>query len=276
MSPVVPRWNPRGDGMRLGFRTRYEQDVSRGRAQLKPGRVVTEQDLSGLPPLLQTYLRRVGVVGHPQVRAFHVRFSGELRRSHDSGWMKIQVEQHTFLGPEPARLFLLRASRFGIPFEAFHRFVGPTATMQVRVASLFQVVDAKGPEMDQGETVTFFNDLCLLAPAALLEVDVAWEKGEGRTLKGTLRHQGQCVSAVLTFDEQGDLADFVSEDRYQASDGKTFLKCPWSTPVHGYQDVAGLRLLARADALWLEPQGPFPYARFEVEELVHNMRSPAN
>jgi len=271
MSPVVPRWNPRGDGMRLGFRTRYEQDVSRGRAQLKPGRVVTEQDLSGLPPLLQTYLRRVGVVGHPQVRAFHVRFSGELRRSHDLGWMKIQVEQHTFLGPEPARLFLLRASRFGIPFEAFHRFVGPTATMQVRVASLFQVVDAKGPEMDQGETVTFFNDLCLLAPAALLEADVTWDESGPSTLKGTFRHQDRSVSATLSFDDHGDLANFVSEDRFQSADGKAYLRYPWSTPIHEYGNHAGFHLMSRAEALWIEPTGPFPYARFVLESIAYNM-----
>jgi hypothetical protein len=260
--------------MRPSFRTRYEQDVSRGLAQAGPEVLVTEQDLAELPTLLQTYLRRVGVVGRPRVHNFRARFGGEFRRSHESGWMGIRAEQHTFLGPQPARLFLMKATLFGIPFEAFHCFEGPSATMQVRVAGLFQVVDAKGPEMNQGETVTFFNDLCLLAPAALLDVDVAWEKGVGRTLKGTFRHQGQCVSAVLTFDEQGDLADFVSEDRYQASDGKTYLKCPWSTPVHGYRDAAGLRLLARADALWLEPEGPFPYARFEVEELVYNVGSP--
>jgi hypothetical protein len=190
--------------------------------------------------------------------------------------MRIRAEQHTFLGPQPARLFLMKAALFGIPFEAYHCFAGPTATMQVRLASLIQVVDAKGPEMDQAETVTMFNDLCLLAPAALLDADVAWEKGDERTLKGTFRYQGQRVSAMLTFDEQGDLADFVSEDRYQSSDGKSSLKCPWSTPVHEYRDIAGLRLLARADALWLEPEGPFPYARFEVEELVYNVGRPAD
>jgi hypothetical protein len=143
--------------------------------------------------------------------------------------------------------------------------------MQARVASLFQVVDAKGPEMDQGETVTFFNDLCLLAPAALLDADVSWGEAYGRTLKGTFRHQGHRVSAILTFDAHGDLADFVSEDRYQSSDGKTFLKYPWSTPVQAYGDFSGFHLMSKGDALWLEPAGPFPYARFEVESLAYNV-----
>lgn len=257
--------------MRTSFRTRYEQDVTHRLAHARPKVLVTEEDLADLPPLLRTYLQRVGVVGRPRVQNFRARFRGELRTSHESGWMQIRAEQYTFLGHEPARLFLVKAARFGIPFEASHRFVGPRASMQVRVASLFQMVDAKGPEMDQSETVTFFNDLCLLAPAALLDADVSWGEAYGRTLKGTLRHQGHRVSAILSFDEHGDLADFVSEDRFQSGDGKTFLKYPWSTPIQAYGDISGFHLMSKGDALWLEPTGPFPYARFEVELLVYNV-----
>ena len=50
---------------------------------------------------------------------------------------------------------------FGVPFQAFHRFVGPSATIRVKVASVVMMVDAKGPEMDEAETVTLFNDLCV-------------------------------------------------------------------------------------------------------------------
>jgi len=259
--------------MKPGFRTLYEADVFRGLAEPHREKLVTEQDLSGLPSQLQKYLRRVGVVGRPRVHNFRACFRGEMRRSHDAGWMKIRAEQHSFLGPRPARLFLVKGRLLGVPFEGLHRFVGPTATMQIRVAALFQVVDARGPEMDQGETVTFFNDLCLLAPAALLDVDITWEES-AETLKGTLRHQGQCVSARLSFDAEGDLVDFLSEDRFQSSDGKHYLRIPWSTPVREYRDAGGFHLPAQADAIWHEPDGPFPYARFVVEEITYNVHEP--
>ena len=165
----------------------------------------------------------------------------------------------------------MKASRFGIPFESYHRFAGPRASMQVRVALLFPVVDARGPEMDQSETVTFFNDLCLLAPAALLEVDVRWEEGAGRTLRGDFRHQGHRVSAELRFDGQGDLVDFRSEDRFQSADGRTYRRLPWSTPIRAHGNFDGFRLMAEGDAIWQEPTGPFPYARFRVEEVAYNV-----
>jgi hypothetical protein len=79
------------------------------------------------------------------------------------------------------------------------------------------------------------------------------------------------VSALLTFDAQGDLVDFVSEDRFQSADGKTYQSFPWSTPVLGHRDFAGFHLMSRGDAIWIEPGGPFPYARFEVEAIAYNV-----
>lgn len=257
--------------MSFGFRASYEREVA---ARLEGGRTappVAEADLAALPSALQAYLRQAGVVGRPRVRNFRVRLCGTMRPSHGSNWIKIRADQHTFLGPEPARLFLVKASRFGIPNESYHRFAGPTATMQVRVASILQVVDARGPEMDQSETVTFFNDLCLLAPAALLDADVRWEEVPGRRLRGEFRHQGHRVAAVLCFDEQGRLVDFTSEDRFQSADGRHYQRLPWSTPIHGYGEFGGVRLMAEGDALWQEAAGPFPYARFRVEEIAYNV-----
>jgi hypothetical protein len=44
-----------------------------------------------------------------------------------------------------------------------HLFGDTTATVRANVLSSVTVVDASGPEMDRGETVTVFNDLVVLA-----------------------------------------------------------------------------------------------------------------
>ena len=247
----------------------YRRDVAQGMALGRATGNVAEADLASLPPALQTYLRRVGVVGKPRVNHFRVRFTGQLRNGHDGPWMNIQAEQVTFLDP-PARLFLVTGSRTGISFQALHRFVGPAASMQVRLASLFEVVNASGPEMDQSETVTFFNDLCVLAPAALLEVPVRWEQTGTRTVIGHYTQAGRTVSATLTFTAEGDLAGFSSQDRFQTEDGKRYLRLPWSTPVGDYQPLGGLRLPRSGEAVWPEPGGDFVYAKFKVKTLAIN------
>ena len=36
------------------------------------------------------------------------------------------------------------------------------------------MVDAKGPVMDDGKTVTLFNGLCVFAPGALISHGIQW------------------------------------------------------------------------------------------------------
>jgi hypothetical protein len=44
--------------------------------------------------------------------------------------------------------------------------------------------------MNQGETVTMFNDMCLLAPAALLDVAVVWEEIGSQRVRGAFTNAG--------------------------------------------------------------------------------------
>ncbi len=254
-----------------GFGALYRADVrSFAAAPRAPPARVTEEELAPLPPPLQRYLRRAGAVGRPHVQSFRARFRGTLRNGADAGWMEISAQQHDFLAPAPARLFLMQASRWGVPFEAYHRFADGGATMRVRLASVVELINGRGPELTRSETVTLFNDLCLLAPAALLDADVGWEPVDARTVRGTFAHAGNRVTAQLKFDAQGDLVEFRSNDRSQSADGKVFRQLPWTTPLSEYRDFGPARVAARGDAVWEEPGGAFVYGRFELVELAYN------
>jgi hypothetical protein len=180
--------------------------------------------------------------------------------------MPARVEQASFFD-EPARIFFMRATRSGIPFQALHVYADGEASMRVRVLSLFDVADARGPRMTKSETVTFFNDMCLLAPASLLDARVAWEPIDTRHVRGRFTNAGNTISAELEFDDAGDLENFVSNDRAQSADGTTFRELPWSTPVRDYRDFEGIRVASYGEAIWHEPTGDFAYARFELERL---------
>ncbi len=255
-----------------GFRSVYERESVRRLEGLPPSApIVTEADLAPLPAPLQTFLRKVGVVGRPRVLGFRARFHGRLRNGLDAPWMSFTSEQHNFVdAKEPAaRLFFIDASMKGVPFDGLHAFMGGEARMQIRVGSLVDVVDGRGPEMNQGETVTIFNDLCVMAPGALLAAPIRWTELDARHVRGEYTRQGITVSAVLSFDDQGDLVDFVSEDRFLSSDGKTFQKLPWSTPMRGRREFGGVRLPARGDATWKTAQGDFVYGEFNLEEIEY-------
>lgn len=254
------------------LRSRYADEVRRAAEHVTATAPVTEADLAPLPPLVQTYLRRVGVVGEPHVSSFRATFRAQLRSAPDAPWMDAVVEQHNFLDP-PSRLFFMEASRGGVPVVAFHRYVGDHASFEVRIAGLYPIIDARGPEMDQSETVTMFNDLCLLAPAALVDARVGWEPLDAHRVRATFINAGHTIRADLIFDAEGDLVDFVSNDRY-ASDGKTSHRYPWSTPVSSYAVTSGHRLWKVAEARWHEPSGTWTYIRFVLESIEYGVGAP--
>jgi hypothetical protein len=265
------------DARPSSLRSRYAVEVREGLARAAgewrsaSPPVVTDDDLVGLPALVRTYLMRAGVVGKPRVVDLHAVFHARFRTARDAPWMKATVDQYEFFGRSPRRLFLMDASRAGVPFTAFHRYVGDAATMQVRAAGLVDVADARGADMTASETVTLFNDMCLLAPAALLDAPVTWRPLGERQLEATYTNAGHTISAILTFDAAGDLVGFASNDRLQ-SDGRTSRRLPWSTPVSGYRDFGGARLAAVGHTRWREPDGDeWTYGEFTLERIDYDV-----
>jgi hypothetical protein len=249
----------------------YRKDVAAGLAGVRgEATPIAEEELAHLPEAVRRYLHETGVVGRPRVLDYAVRYTGELRDGPDAAWMKVAVEQQSFTTPA-ARHFLIRASLKGVPFRAYHRYVGDSATFRVRVLGLFEVVDAHGPEMNRSETVTLLNDMCLLAPATLIDPSIRWTEIGPREVRAEFTNAGNTVSAVLTFDERGLLADFVSDDRMRTTDGKTYERMQWSTPVRDWRFVDGRALPGVAEARWCSTDGSFAYARFDPPEIAYNV-----
>lgn len=259
------------NGAPWNFRAQYVREVAAGLQQpVQQSKLLSEADMAHLPPAVQRYLAFVGAVGKPQVWNYQVRFRGALRNGPNDRWMPMVVEQQSFVDP-PARLFLVEASMFGVPFTAFHRYVGPQATFQVKVADLLTVVDAKGAEMNQSETVTLLNDMFLLAPATLIDPQIVWEELDPLTVRATWRNAGNTVSAVVSFADSGALVNFVSEDRYRTSDGKQYERLRWSTPVREWRESDGRKLFSAGEAVWQLPAGAFVYGRFDFVEVQYNV-----
>ncbi|MCA9492850.1 MAG: hypothetical protein KC621_23120 [Myxococcales bacterium] len=234
--------------------------------------LVSEADLAQLPEPVARYLRFVGVVGHPRVWRMRASFDGELRQGAQDPWMVGRFEQ-TSAFDQPARLFWLQASAGGLPFSGLHAYTVGHATMRVRALSLWPVVDApNSPEMVKSESVTFLDDRVLLAPATLIEPDLAWETVDESHVRVSWSGGGVPVSAELVFDpDSGALVDFVSDDRSRSDDGSTFVAARWSTRVRSYDLFDGLRLPKEAEAWWTLPgEEPFVYARFRVQSIAYD------
>ncbi len=126
----------------------------------------------------------------PRIIGFHAEISGRIRGGATDPWMPWTGEQTNTFGSEPSRVFFMDATMRGIPTDVLHASVGSSARTRVRVASLLPIADAHGPEMIQAETVTVLNDLCVLAPAALVDAPIDWQTLGARRVRATFTNAG--------------------------------------------------------------------------------------
>lgn len=231
---------------------------------------VRDADLVHLPPPVARYLRRCGVVGQPPVHSLRARMHGRIRSGPRARWMTLVAEQFNTVAPV-ARLFYFDASMVGLPIQGYHRYVDGSASMDVRALGLVPLVRAEGPDLTRSETVTVLNDLCVLAPAALVSPALAWTAIDDRTARARFTNAGHAVEAELSFGAEGDLIDFRSSDRSRTAGGVAE-RLPWSTPLRAPRAFGPVRLASEGEGRWHAPTGDYAYVELTFDDVAYNGR----
>lgn len=256
------------------LKAEYEREVKRGLDRATPMPTVTEADLAPLPQPVQRYLRLVGVLGNPRVQSYRVRFTGRIRGGPEAPWMPLSAEQHSF-ADQPTRLFFMHATRSILTMVGLHRYVDGEASMRVKLFSAIPVVDLSGPKLTRAETVTLFNDMCVIAPATLIDPAIAWQILDAQHVNATFTNGGYTIEATLVFDQVGELVDFFSDDRpVLESDGLTLTPSRWSTPLSRYRAFGPYRLAGHGETRYQHPvSGEYVYGEFDLGDIAYNVLS---
>ena len=253
----------------------FEADYRRDVAQVTPAQssaeidlsILTQEDINHLPDVVQQYLYFTGSVGQAKVHNFRVKMRGQMRQAPTSEWFDLKSEQYNSL-QYPTRLFFMKANPKGIPTAGYHSYQNSEARMLVKVLSTFPVVDINNALLFKAETVTFLNDMCLMAPAMLIDPRITWEEITADQVRATFRNGAMQIQAILAFSPDGQLVNFFSEDRVDINAEQTFL---FSTPIYEYRDFGGYCLPAYGEAIWHYPDTDFPYGRFRIQEVSYNV-----
>ncbi|MBK6565154.1 MAG: hypothetical protein IPL63_00435 [Saprospiraceae bacterium] len=232
--------------------------------------ILTEKDIAHLPALVQNYLKYTKSVGQPKVKNFRAEFAGRMRGKPEDDYMDVNSVQYNFL-QKPSRYFYMEAKKMGLPATGLHVYKNETATFEVKMLNWMKVVDAQGDKMNQAETVTLFNDMCFIAPATLISPSITWESVSDSTVKGVYKNGNISISALLYFNEKGELINFISKNRYE-TDGKNYNNYPWATPVEDYRMINGYMLPGKAKLIYQKPEGDFMYGELDFKSVTYNLK----
>ncbi len=250
------------------FEMEYEADIKRhlAKTNFTNNDLLSEADIATLPNPVQKYIRYTGAVNKPKVKNMKIEFDGEMR---DKGkdFFKFKSAQYNFFD-DPTRLFFMKAKIYGLPVPGYHCYQNENASMQIKLLGLFNVVNIKGNIMNKAETVTVFNDMCLMAPASMIDKRIEWTPIDSLSAKATFTNGVDKISAVLYFNEQGQLINFTSDDRYAVTDMKQYR---FSTPVKDYTQMNGRNIWKYGETIWHYPDGEFVYGKFTLKSIEYNV-----
>ncbi len=244
----------------------YDQERQSERARPRPEQpVLTEASIASFPEPVQRYLRVTGNVGKPRVAAVLVKFDTELFNAPGRAGMRGPSDQYDRFDI-PKRLFFMTTRMYGLPVAVLHDYDGTRASMRVRIASLFNMVDLHSEVLAKAETVTILNDLCAFAPSWFTDNRLSWQPLDDHHAGVTFQNGPYRVSATLEFSEQGELVDFVSDDRAALQQDGSLRQARWSTPLRDYKQFNGRQVPGFGKAIWHYPEGDFTYGRFTVRD----------
>jgi hypothetical protein len=256
----------------IRFKNEYKNEVKIGLEESKnlQKTLLNEAEIAYLPAPVQKYIRYTGFINKPVINNFRIDFLGKIRDHAKPVWMQLTSEQYNFI-KTPTRLFYLDATMKGLPVGGFHSFKNGVAFMDIRLLSIFKVEYQSGTVMNVSETVTFFNDMCVMAPGALIDKRIEWLETVGNKVKASFTNNGITISAWLYFNEKGELMNFDSEDRSALGKNGETIKLKWSTPMRDYKDINGYRLASYAETIYTYPDGDFTYATFTLKDVGYNL-----
>lgn len=223
--------------------------------------------VEGLPVPVQRCLRRSGLVDGEVPVGVRVLQRGEIRNGPDGRWLRFTAEEDYTLDPPgfvwnaALRVAGMRAGR------ATDSLVSGRGRMRVKLLGVFNVVDASGPEMDQGSLMRWLNET-MWFPAVWATEAISWVPVNDNVAIGSAAVGDLTASAEFHFDDDGPLVEFRA-DRFRDV-GSRFEMTPWYTPLVEHRDFQGVELPSVGSAVWTFDHGDLEYIRIRVTDVSYS------
>jgi hypothetical protein len=230
----------------------------------------TEEDIMNLPLPVQKYFRYCGYIGKPKMENMKIYFK-DVDFIQATRKLKIEYTLYSFIN-EPTRFALINTSLFGIPFEGIDSYKDGVGGMKGQIAKLITLFNERGKAMDKACLATYLSE-GLIIPNIVLQDFVTWESIDDNHAKAIITYYGISASGIFTFDDNGYMISFTTEDR-EYNDGKGNSRIEkWSALCSDYKDINGIKYPTVLKGVWHLAAGDLEYFYGKNMEIEYDVRS---
>jgi hypothetical protein len=255
------------------FTVQFNRETARQKEQLqnalpKTGTsVITPSDIETLPPVVQQWLRKSGVLGKQKISGVELKQQGEMLTKPGGKWMPFLAEQ-VFTVPVPAFVWEARIDMIpGVFIYGRDVFENGKGRMLIKPMAVFKIADAQGKETDQGTLLRYLAETCWF-PSAALEPYITWETISDSSAKATMTYGTTVASGIFTYNKAGDVIGFEAM-RYYEHSGKFSLE-KWIVACSQHQEMNGIRIPVKSTVTWGLQSGDFSWLNLDITEINYS------
>jgi hypothetical protein len=216
--------------------------------------------LLGLPAPVQRYFKHVLVDGQPYVSYARITHDGQFKTGLDKAWINIKGEQYATT-EKPGFIWKGTTSMF----TARDMYIADKGRLIVSLFSLYNVVDAKGEQYNQGELLRWLGESVLYPTNLLPGQRLQWLAIDSQSAKLTFTYNGLSLFFIITFNEVGEITQMETK-RYM---DKRKLET-WVIKSANYKEMNDVVVPTAFEVLWRLEKGDFSYAKFNVTAIEYN------
>lgn len=218
--------------------------------------VFTKEDIAGLPTPLKRYFENCGYIGKPKMSNIKI-IHNDVDFIMSSRKLKIKCIQYNS-AHIPERVALIDTHLYGIPFEGIDAYQNGIGSMKGVIAKSVTLFNQKGEAMNKSSLVNCLAE-SLLVPEMALQDYMTWEALGDSQVRGTISYYGLSASGIFSFDENGLLEQFTTEDRIYVDTAGNEKKIKWSAICGDYCQFEGIKQPKSLKAIWHLPEGDLVY-----------------
>lgn len=245
-----------------------ETDEILGRAN-QTERVVAEEDFSHLPDPVSNWLRTTGVLNKPEIQTVWVKQRALMKmKPEQKEWHNAAAQQYV-VTHDPSFIWTVEMDMSPlVKIKGRDKFVDGRGEMLIKMNSLINVVNEKGPQMDEGTLQRFLGEL-VWYPSVAVSPYIEWEEMDDYSARATMKWNGVTGSGIFYFDKEYNFIKFEAL-RYMGNK-EDAPKYPWIITVDDYAVFDGIKVPSRMQATWKLDEGDWTWLKLEIEDLRYNI-----
>jgi hypothetical protein len=215
--------------------------------------------IENLPEPIRRYFKYALPKRNHFISYVRLKHDGVFRLKPDKKWMKIRGWEYV----TTKKVGFVWLGRVPL-FSATDLYINGKGKLEVKLFSIFTIMDTKGYKVDVGELLRWLGETPWY-PTALLPSDrINYEIVDENSVKVTLTDGGRTVNGIFLINLKGQIIRF-SAKRYKNNSLEN-----WTGHYEDYKIVDGMKIPQVVKVTWNLPSGDFCYAKFRIRNIEYN------